>query len=618
MGATVVRSLIAKFGFQPDLSGLERADRAVDNAKTHTDRLGKSMRGLAGDTGRAGKSVQDMLSGVAIGAAAYAGFGAIKRELGEAVDASLAFGESMGKIQSLIPGNTQRTLEYKDAIQSLSVQYGQSQADVAAGAYDVISTFGDTADAIDQVALAVKVGAAGAATTKDGIALLGGVTKAYGDTSTKTMQQVADLGFQTVNLGKVELPELASSMGIATPLAANLGVKMEELFAIMASASGVTGSGSEVMTQTSSAMQALVKQTPQMKKAWKAVFGKEGVKDAISRDGIVGVFQKLVGHTDGSIESIDKLFGRIEGLKLILQLTQKGAGDFSDKMTQMKNASGATDIAFAAMRGGLAATAAKTKQTEVKMTELKTEIGDRVAPVVADFNADLATFADLVATDVLPSIDKWNADPMDTQGMSDFKTVAEGVADVLLVIVGAADLALAAVREIGSLGGRGLGALWSFTKLDGNGVMDSLNGALTDSEEIAKGLYTRNRKRYYAITDPDFAKQQIELRKVGAESVSDRYQMAVERNSAVAGNYGLNPIQDRALIAQIAGTTINVNLPAGSQEDMAMNAAKHIVPEIRRQLEQAHANAPKRTNKSGTEQQWGMSGTNDAYAPGGE
>ena len=570
----IVRELVAKFGFDVDKSGLDRADAAIDKTKKNSLDLGK----------------------IASGAMAALGAMGIKQKIDESVDASNEFGKSMGKIQSLIPGNVARADEYSAAIKRLALEFGTTSADVAAGTYDVLSTFGDTADSIDQVSIAVKAGAAANATTKDGLALLGAVTKAYGDTSAATMQKVSDLGFQTVNLGNVELPELAASIGQVTPLASNLGVKMEEVFAVMASASGVTGSGSEVMTQMAAAMQALLNKTPEMKVAYKKAFGKELLKDAIGKDGVVGVFKKLVGTTDGSIESIQKLFSRVEGLRLILQLTGNGAKDFTDKMASMGNVAGATDIAFEAMKGGLAANATQADKTAEKMAQLKIAIGDDLAPAVGQFNAEIAKAVEIGAGALHTVLTNMKTDTGDASGSMNglgesLRPVVVWFAKLALVADGAAG-AIYAVEDAKDKVGEAFAGFASETWSE---MWGGSGGELPDyMQERIKERETRNTARIARmkslseyIVDPKAATQKSELADARKQAITDADQHRLEgiqlMTGAAAGDVNIGAI------------SLNVALPAGTAKDHA----KLLHDELYKMLTNADNANARRTDRSG-------------------
>ncbi|GAG94944.1 unnamed protein product, partial [marine sediment metagenome] len=192
--------------------------------------------------------------------------GAITAAFGLAIKTSIDFNREMANVATLIPGSTVRVNELKSAIRTMAVEVGKDTGDLARGAYQVISAFGDTADTVKILGISAKAATAGVATTTDAINLLSAVTKGYGDTSAEAVQKVSDLAFQTVTLGQTTFPELASSIGGVTPLAASLGIEMEELFAVMATGTGVTGGAAVVSTQLRGILQSLMSPTKDMAK----------------------------------------------------------------------------------------------------------------------------------------------------------------------------------------------------------------------------------------------------------------------------------------------------------------------------------------------------------------
>ena len=210
-----------------------------------------------------------------LGDKAIKGFGVALTGLGAA---SFKFGNeinaSMANVQTLIPGNVERIKELKAEVQSLAIETAKGTTDIADGLYQVISAFGDSADTAKILEINAKAATAGVATTLDAINLTSAVTKGYGDTTATAVQKVSDLAFNAVKLGQTTFPELAASIGRVTPLTAELGVSMEELFGVMATATGVTGSAAEVSTQLRGVMQSLLAPTKDMFQSSPALNGR--------------------------------------------------------------------------------------------------------------------------------------------------------------------------------------------------------------------------------------------------------------------------------------------------------------------------------------------------------
>ena len=133
-------------------------------------------------------------------------------------------------------------------LKDMSVESGKSLNELTAGLYDLISTFGDSAEVQEQFNIVNRIGIAGMASS-DALLLLSAVTKAYGDTSAQTMKKVSDLSFQTVNYGVVTIPELANSIQTVTDSSNRMGVSLDELFTGFATLTGVSGNAAEVATQ---------------------------------------------------------------------------------------------------------------------------------------------------------------------------------------------------------------------------------------------------------------------------------------------------------------------------------------------------------------------------------
>jgi TP901 family phage tail tape measure protein len=152
---------------------------------------------------------------------------------GAALKFSTDLNRAMGNIASLGIAEG-RVMELKAAIQDTALATGKATGDIADGAHQVISAFGDTADTVGILEINAKAAAAGLATTEDAIRLTSAVTKGYGDTSAAAVQKVSDLAFTAVRLGQTTFPELASAMGRVVSLSDRMGVSQEQLFGVRA------------------------------------------------------------------------------------------------------------------------------------------------------------------------------------------------------------------------------------------------------------------------------------------------------------------------------------------------------------------------------------------------
>ena len=132
------------------------------------------------------------------------------------------------------------------------------------------------------------------------------VTKGYNDTSAEAVKHTADLAIQTVALGQTTFPELAASIGTVTPLAASLGVAQEDLFAVMATGAGVTGTSSQVATQFRGILQSLMAPTDSMTKLYKKM-GYSSGEAMLKQEGLQGTLDAIVSTAEGTRQATHRL-----------------------------------------------------------------------------------------------------------------------------------------------------------------------------------------------------------------------------------------------------------------------------------------------------------------------
>jgi len=334
---------------------------------------------------------------VGIGMAAAGG--AITAALGLAIKSSIDFNKEIANIATLIPRSTERVNELKGAIRTMAVEVGKDTADLAQGAYQVISAFGDTADTVDILKMSAKAATAGVATTTEAINLLSAVTKGYGDTSKEAVKKASDLAFQTVTLGQTAFPELAASIGKAIPLAAKLGVEEEELFAVMATATGVTGKAAEVSTQLRGIFQSLMAPTKDMAELI-ADMGYKSGEAMLKEKGLSGALKIVTEAAEKSGIPLQKYISQIEGQTLALALTGAQSDVYTEKLAKMRDSIGLTDVAFKEQTEGINKAGFAFQQAKIQIEVLAQEIGDRLLPMIVPLIKKV--------TDIVKAMSEWS------------------------------------------------------------------------------------------------------------------------------------------------------------------------------------------------------------------
>lgn len=356
-GTRVIQSFSAKG---------EKAFKGLDKS---VKRSGRNLDAIAGKLKNVGRSLTMRMT------LPLAGIGAA------ALKMSMDFNQSMANIATLIPGEIKRVRKLKTEVQDLAMAYGASTKDISFGLYQVISAGYDAADQVGVLDIAVKAAAAGMATTTDAINLLSAVTKGYGDTTTVAVQKTADLAFLTVKLGQTTFPELAKSIGRVVPIASKLNIKEEEMFAIFATLTGVTGQAAEVSTQFAGILRGMMKPTDTMSGLIEDL-GFATSAAMVKELGLVDAMRALEAKTDGTAESVAKLLPRAEALVGWFALTGAQAETFNEKLAAMGDFTGVLDDAFKEMSEGINKTGFSFQQLKQHGVVLMQTIGDALAPAL--------------------------------------------------------------------------------------------------------------------------------------------------------------------------------------------------------------------------------------------
>jgi len=332
------------------------------------DAIDKKAAALGGKFTSAGRALGPLSAGLMLAG-------------GVATKFATQFNAGMANVATLIPGNIKRVNELKVTVQNLAIATGKSTEDLSNGLYQTISAFGDTADTAKILEINARAAAAGLAETTDAINLTSAVTKGYGDTSAAAVQQASDLALMTVRLGQTTFPELAASMGKVIPIAQSMGQSQEDLFAVFATATGVTGSAAEVATQYRGVLASLLNPTEDLTKLIKQQ-GFESGQAMLEQKGLVGTLQAITGAAEATGKPLTKYIASIEAVPLALALAGPQADNFAAKQRDLANAAGATDAAFKEQAEGVNAAGFRWEQMQQRMVVAAQRIGDKLMPML--------------------------------------------------------------------------------------------------------------------------------------------------------------------------------------------------------------------------------------------
>ena len=312
--------------------------------------------------------------------------------------------KAMAQTRTLLTGTADktqaRTAELTQDVMNISRVTGRVSTEIAAGSYQVISAFQDTADTASILETATKAAIAGQAETVDTVNALAAVTKAYGDTSARAVTHVSDLSFETIRLGQTTMPELANGIQKASGSAAALHVSQEELYAGFATLTGVIGNTDTVGTALNTLYTKMLKPSKALSKAVESL-GYKSAYAMVQQEGLGGTIKKLGQYAGGDATKFAALFSMrdLKAAQGILNTMDV----YEQKLSELQDADGATDRAFMTSiinwndMFGIASN---------KVSVFAQQVGMKLLPYAKDFLSDAMPKIDGLMDTVLAGIDK--------------------------------------------------------------------------------------------------------------------------------------------------------------------------------------------------------------------
>lgn len=368
----------------------------VDNSLTAAIKTAKNQTsGLARSVSTFAKTSAAALVGVTaavVGTAATCGK--------QAADVEKAMAQTRTLLTGTADKTQARTAELTQDVMNISRVTGRVSTEIAAGSYQVISAFQDTADTASILETATKAAIAGRAETVDTVNALAAVTKAYGDTSARAVTHVSDLSFETIRLGQTTMPELANGIQKASGSAAALHVSQEELYAGFATLTGVIGNTDTVGTALNTLYTKMLKPSTALSKAVESL-GYKSAYAMVQQEGLGGTIKKLGQHAGGDATKFAALFSMrdLKAAQGILNTMDV----YEQKLSELQDADGATDRAFMTSINnwndmfGIASN---------KVSVFAQQVGMKLLPYAKDFLSDAMPKIDSLMDTVLTGIDK--------------------------------------------------------------------------------------------------------------------------------------------------------------------------------------------------------------------
>lgn len=353
--------------------------KALDDAAKHTDTVAKKIEKNAAAFKSAGKKLTAGITLPVIGL----GLAATK--------VAADFDQSMREVNSLIGLSGSEFADLKKEVKGVSAELGLGLQNSAAAAYQAISAGVPREELQGFLRVAGKAAKAGVTDVETAVDGLTTVLNAF-KMETADTEKVADILFTGVKRGKTTMEELSRSLFQAAPLAATLGVSLEEVTAMTASLTKSGTPTSVAMTQIRQSMVALTKPNEDMVKLLKAA-GIQSAEASIKSNGLVKTYQKLLGVASGS--QLSAAVGSVEALQAVLGVTGGNSDMFAEDLAATQDAAGSMEAAYGELSG---AANSSIKKIMATIEALADTIGNMLLPIITPWADKLREVLDRVST----------------------------------------------------------------------------------------------------------------------------------------------------------------------------------------------------------------------------
>ena len=267
-----------------------------------------------------------------------------------------SFETAMRKANTMALESKEGYKHLSDQIVELSRNVPLLREEIAEGLYQVISNGVPKDNWISFLEDSSRAAVGGVADLGQTVTVTSTLIKNYG-LEWSAAGAIQDRIQTTAKNGVTSFEQLGQALPRVSGSASQLGVSMDELMAVFATATGVTGNTSEVSTQLAAVLNSLIKPSSEASRAASAMwiqFDAASVKACggfrnflAELDSSVGAYSQSSGQLSETIYG--QLFGSAEALRLLGSLTGEQKDRFSENIGAMSESAGAIEQAFGQM-----------------------------------------------------------------------------------------------------------------------------------------------------------------------------------------------------------------------------------------------------------------------------
>ena len=389
---------------------------------------------------------------------------------------AMDYESSLSKVVGLVGIARDQVNAWNEDILKIGPSAGKGPKELGDALYYITSAGIRGKETMDVLTLSAKASAAGLGETKVVADLVTSAMNAYGKENLSA-SQATDILTATVREGKVEATALASTMGMALPIAAAMGVSFDQVGAAVAAMTRTGTKAATASMQLRQILNSLVKPAQQSEKALQAMGTSSAtLRKTIKEDGLLTALMDIKNLTAKYGETImARVFPNIRALSGVLDIMGKNLEENKVIFDEIANSTGSLEKAFAA-----ASVTARFKfnkaiaEAQVEMVALGKVVIETIIPI----------FENLVGR--LKNMTKSFTEMTDAQKENRLKWV------MFLAILGPASMAISLVGYsvsllIGLFKGLAQVVIWTTSLIRGlTGSLYALRPALAINSKLVK------------------------------------------------------------------------------------------------------------------------------------
>uniref|UniRef100_A0A6M3L4K5 Putative tail protein n=1 Tax=viral metagenome TaxID=1070528 RepID=A0A6M3L4K5_9ZZZZ len=318
---------------------------------------------------------QSQIKGTGIALTAMGAAGALA--FGMALKSAMSFEKGMKEVNTLVNLSAGDLAKLSAGTLQLSKSMGIDATDATKALYQAISAGQKPSEALAFLTQAAKTAVGGITDLATATTGITSIMNAF-SMETDKAEYVSDILFTAMKGGITTVQELSDSFFQVAPIAASLGVNLDE---VAAAATTLTKAGVPTKIAFTSLRQAIIslaRPTEDMEVLLKKLGYSSGLA-AVEALGLQGTYQALTTETGATQEEFIKAVGAIEAMQAVLGITGMRAEEFDRQMAEMANSAGATQTAFEVMSES---SAFKMDQMKASLKGLVIQIGTNLLPLI--------------------------------------------------------------------------------------------------------------------------------------------------------------------------------------------------------------------------------------------